>query len=191
MADDRGLDITQRIASQQLTASMDGVQGPEWLVLRRQPSDPTTPATLFRYLTDPALLAQWSPIVPNRPLTSVGPASSREHPGDPEVAADVVSVITGQEVRHRWNPDVLRWRIIDGGSVVADGCRLKLEMQLERPEFASLYAAGWHVCLGVLDALLAGEKQERIVGNDAMAHGWRELRARYCEQLPGQSDEGL
>lgn len=185
------MDISARIEKLRLTAAMDGPRGPEWLVLRWTPSTTTSKSTLFRYLTEPDLLALWSPIVPDRPLTAVGTAVARESPDAPTSTAYVVSVVPGQEVTHRWGRDTLRWRLIDGGVIESDGCRLKLEQELERPEYASKYAAGWHVCLAVLDALLAGEKQERIVGADALDHGWRELRRTYWEQLPGQSDQDL
>lgn len=184
-------DIRERIKGLKLTAAMDGPRGPEWLVMRWTPSAPTTPSSLFRYLTQPDLLKLWSPVVPDRPLTLVGPATSREAPGAAPVPADVTSVITDQEVTHRWGQDLIRWRIIAGGTVEADGCRLKIEQELERPEFASMYAAGWQVCLGVLDALLTGQDQERIVGEDALDYGWRELRRAYWASLPRQSDEGL
>lgn len=185
------MDIRERISGLSLTAAMDGPRGPEWLVLRWTPSARVAPATLFRYLTEPDLLAQWSPIVPDRPLTSVGPATSHETPGGPPASADVTSVITNQEVTHRWGQELIRWRIISAGNLEADRCRLKIEQELQRPELASIFAAGWHVCLGVLDALLAGEEQGRIVGSDALEYGWRNLRRQYWESLPGQSDEDL
>ena len=59
-------------------------------------------------------------------------------------------------------------------------------MTLARPEYASYYAAGWQVCLAVLQALLEGEEQERTVGEDAMRHGWVELQEHYFHALPAQ-----
>ena len=47
---------------------------------------------LWPWLTDPDRLGQWSPIVPNRALDSVGPREVRENPGDDPVTGDVVSV---------------------------------------------------------------------------------------------------
>lgn len=182
--------INERIQNLQLTAAMDGPRGPEWLVLRWEPSSTIKAPELFKYLTEPELLVKWSPVVPNRPLTSTGSATSREHSHSQEVAADVVSVIPPQEVTHRWGKDRLRWRIITGGTA-SEGARLKLEMELAQPEFASYYAAGWHICLAVLDAVLAGESQERIVGEAAFEYGWKELQKMYWAQLPGQSDEQI
>jgi hypothetical protein len=45
-------------------------------------------------------------------------------------------------------------------------------------------AAGWHICLDVLDHVLAGEAIERIVGMAAMQfEGWQRLNAEYAKQF--------
>jgi hypothetical protein len=45
-------------------------------------------------------------------------------------------------------------------------------------------AAGWHVCLDVLDRQLAGHPIGRIVGADAMKFGgWQRLHAEYATQF--------
>lgn len=134
-----------------------------------------TGARIWEHLTDPALLATWSPIVPERPLTEVGPALSRENPGDDPVAVDVLATAGDHALSHRWGDDVLEWLI--------DEARLTLLMRLADPKLAPTYLAGWQVCLAVLDARLDGEDQARIVGHDAMDHGWQALRDRYAEEL--------
>ncbi|MDO5661604.1 MAG: hypothetical protein Q4G40_02815, partial [Brachybacterium sp.] len=108
-------------------------------------------------------------------LTTVGPALSRERPEDDPVAADVLAVEAGRSLAHRWGEDVVEW--------VLDGSHLTVTMRLAAPEYASMYLAGWQVCLAVLVARLEGVGQGRIVGHDAMDHGWEELRARWTEQL--------
>jgi hypothetical protein len=41
-------------------------------------------------------------------------------------------------------------------------------------------AAGWHICLDVLDRLLAGDRIGRMVGPEAMKFGgWQRLNAEY------------
>jgi hypothetical protein len=42
-------------------------------------------------------------------------------------------------------------------------------------------AAGWHICVGVLQHLLDGAPVGVIRGQDAMEHGWEQLRAAYAE----------
>lgn len=130
---------------------------------------------IWAHLTDPALLATWSPIVPERPLTEVGPMLSREHPEADPVVTDVLATAGAHALTHRWGDDVLEWLI--------DEARLTLLMKLAAPQYAPTYLAGWQVCLGVLDARLEGIEQERIVGRDALDHGWEQLRNRYAQQL--------
>lgn len=134
-----------------------------------------TAEQIWAHLTDPELLATWSPIVPEHPLTEVGPVLARENPGEDPVAADVLATAGDHALSHRWGDDVLEWLI--------DEARLTLMMRLAGPAHAPTYLAGWQVCLAVLDARLDGEEQERIVGRDALEHGWEELRSRYAEEL--------
>ncbi|ATG53420.1 hypothetical protein CFK41_00490 [Brachybacterium ginsengisoli] len=143
-----------------------------------------TGAQIWEHLTDPELLATWSPIVPERPLTDVGPVLARENPGDDPVSADVLATAGDHALSHRWGDDLLEWLV--------DEARLTLQMNLAEPRYAPTYLAGWQVCLAVLDARLDGEDQERIVGMDALEHGWRELRDRYAEELdlPDQPEVG-
>lgn len=129
---------------------------------------------IWEHLTEPARLVTWSPVVPDRPLTSVGPALSREHPDEEPVAADVLEVAAPTLLTHRWGEDTLKWRI--------DGTTLELTMRLSAPEHAPMYLAGWQVCLAVLASRLQGHDQPRIVGYDAMEHGWEELRAYYASR---------
>ena len=67
----------------------------------RQPAE-----KLWPWLTDPDRLRQWSPIVPDRALDSVGPREVRENPDDEPVTGDVVSVDPPHELVHRWGDDV-------------------------------------------------------------------------------------
>ena len=130
---------------------------------------------LWQAITDPAQLARWSPVVPDRPLTPIGPALSRENPEADPVAADVLALAGEHAVTHRWGDATLGW-VIDEGQV-------DLQVALPEVEQAQFFAAGWQVCLAVLDAQLSGEEQERIVGMDAMDHGWEELRSRYAREF--------
>ncbi|MGY5766014.1 hypothetical protein ACXET9_12525 [Brachybacterium sp. DNPG3] len=130
---------------------------------------------LWRALTDPEQLARWSPVVPDRPLTTVGPALARENPDDEPVAADVLAVAGEHAVTHRWGDATVGWMIEEG--------RLDLQVGLPRLEDAQYFAAGWQVCLAVLDAQLQGIEQERIVGRDALDHGWEELRRGFAEEF--------
>jgi hypothetical protein len=50
--------------------------------------------------------------------------------------------------------------------------------------FIAMGAAGWHICLDVLDHFLGGAPIGRIVAGDAMKfEGWQRLNAEYAKQF--------
>ena len=130
---------------------------------------------LWDYVTDPELLRTWSPVVPEKPLTEVGPNTSRETPDAEPVDAEVIAAVYLVAIAHRWGDVELHWSMEPG--------RLNLQTTLPSCEDAPKIAAGWHICFAVLDALLSGEDQPRIVGEDALNHGFEELRRSYEETL--------
>ncbi|MDQ1560679.1 MAG: hypothetical protein QOE85_20, partial [Actinomycetota bacterium] len=48
---------------------------------------------------------------------------------------------------------------------------------------ASAVAAGWHLCLEVADAVLAGKPTAPVRGSEALKHGWQDLNERYAAAL--------
>ena len=49
---------------------------------------------------------------------------------------------------------------------------------------AAMNAAGWHVCLDVLEAVAERRGPvARVVGQDAAGHGWEALRDNYADAL--------
>ena len=79
-----------------------------------------------------------------------------------------------------WGGQELRWELAPRGS---GGTRLTLWHNIDR-RFISMGAAGWHLCLDVMERLVAGEPIGRIVGPDAMKlGGWQRLNAEYAAQL--------
>lgn len=162
-------DIDQRIAD--LPVAVDVTE--DAVILEVDLSG--TAEQIWAHVTDPELLATWSPIVPERPLTEVGPVLSRESPDADPVTTDVLATAGDHALSHRWGEDVLEWLV--------DEARLTLMMKVAARQYAPTYLAGWQVCLAVLDARLEGLDQARIVGREALEHGWEELRARYAEEL--------
>ncbi|WP_454295013.1 SRPBCC domain-containing protein [Salana multivorans] len=159
--------------------------GPEWtLVMRR--TFPHAPERVWRMLTQPTLLARWSPVVPDRPLDEPGPATCRENPGDEAINAEVLIADPPRKLVHRWGPEVLEWTI----TADAEGSRLELRQALGDPGPASRYAAGWRVCLGRLAAEQEGVERERVVGERAWAYGCRELIEHYQRTLGAPDDDG-
>src|SRR5262245_59434325 len=131
---------------------------------------------VWPYLTEPGLLARWSPVVPDRALASVGPAASREAPGQDPVDAEVLLSDPPRELVHRWGGHLLRWTL----APTPTGSRLTLEHTFDEPSGHGSYGAGWHLCLAVLVLVLDGHRVERVVGRRALDYGWAELNDRYA-----------
>lgn len=164
------MDIRQRILALNIAGRIDSEVEPPQLRMNFM-TDGADQQTVWSYVTEPELLAAWSPKVPDRPLTSVGPAEARENPEDAPFSVEVLAVDPGKQVTHRWGDDLITWTIT--------GDRIDFAIVLRELNAAAMYAAGWQVCFGVLAALLQGEQQPRIVGEDAFRVGWQELKERY------------
>ena len=132
-------------------------------------------------LTDPAQLEQWAPFNADRDLAGTGPATltmvSREE--SMEMSASVTHAEPPRLLEYTWGPDLLVWRL----EAIDDGTRLTLRHTVADRELGPKVAAGWHICLAVADGMLAGAPIGRIVGEDAMDHGWQELHDEYAERL--------
>jgi len=81
---------------------------------------------------------------------------------------------------HRVGCDLVRWR----RSPTETGCRLTLEQTMRERNHAAMNAAGWHLCLDVLDDMADGVNRSRLEGQDAAAYGWEALRDKYSD-VPG------
>ena len=78
-----------------------------------------------------------------------------------------------------WGGQDIRWQL----EPLSGGTRLTLWHNIDR-RFIAMGAAGWHICLDVLDRLLDGDRMGRIVGMDAMKFdGWQRLNAEYAQQF--------
>jgi hypothetical protein len=78
-----------------------------------------------------------------------------------------------------WGGQDIRWEL----EPLASGTRLTLWHNIDR-RFIAMGAAGWHVCLDVLDRLLGDQPIGRIVGQEAMQFGgWQRLHVEYAQQF--------
>ena len=137
---------------------------------------------LWLMITDPAKLARWSPIVPDRPMSTPGPAFSRENPEDVPVDAEVLVADVPGLLIHRWGADLLRWTLTPDG----DGTVLELRQTTGESTAAVMLAAGWQICLARL-AAEDGTERERPTGQRAMSYGWQELHDEYRSRLSEQA----
>jgi uncharacterized protein YndB with AHSA1/START domain len=155
-------------------------EGETWtLVLVRELRH--APAMVWQALTDPAQLAEWAPFDADRNLGVEGTAMlTTVGAPKPHVTETTVKRADAPKLlEFSWGGGDLRWEL----EPLAGGTRLTLSANINRG-FIAWGAAGWHVCLDVLDRLLAGEPIGRIAGPETMKlEGWQRLSAEYAKQF--------
>jgi uncharacterized protein YndB with AHSA1/START domain len=145
-----------------------------------------SPEKVWRALTDSAHLREWAPFEADGSLGTVGTTVKLNTVGapTPQVTETTVARAEAPKVlEYNWGGFNIRWELeaSDGGT------RLTLSTNIDR-RFISMGAAGWHICIDVLDRLLAGQPIGRIVGPEAMKFGgWRRLNAEYAKQFGMES----
>jgi uncharacterized protein YndB with AHSA1/START domain len=137
------------------------------------------PAKVWDALTDPAQLREWAPFDVDRSLATPGPVKLSTTGAPQVLETRVTRADAPRLLEYDWGGQALRWELEPLGS----GTRLTLWHGIDR-RYIAMGAAGWHVCLDVLDRSLAGEPIGRIVAGDALAHpGWQRLHAEYARQF--------
>jgi uncharacterized protein YndB with AHSA1/START domain len=159
--------------------------GENWtLVLVRELHHP--PEKVWEALTDPAQLREWAPFDSSANLGKVGTTASLTTVGAPSPHVTETTVTQADAPRslaYNWGGFDMRWNLEPRGN----GTRLTLWTNIDR-RFISMGAAGWHICLDVLDHLLDGDPLGRIVGPDALKFGgWQKLNAEYAKQFSGET----
>jgi uncharacterized protein YndB with AHSA1/START domain len=153
--------------------------GDKWtLVLTRELRHP--PAKVWQALTKPAELSEWAPFDADRSLAAVGPVKLSTV-GTPKPIVSETRVTRADAPRmleYQWGGNDLRWQLEPVGA----GTRLTLWHGIDR-RFIAMGAAGWHICLDVLDRLVAGEPLGRIVAGNAMGFDWPRLNTEYAAQF--------
>jgi uncharacterized protein YndB with AHSA1/START domain len=153
--------------------------GDKWtLVLVRELRHP--PEKVWQALTDPASLREWAPYDADRSLETVGPVKlTTVGTPTPQISETRVTRAEAPKVlEYRWGENDMRWQL----EPVGDGTRLTLWHAIDR-NFVSMGAAGWHICIDVLDRLLGGDPIGRIVAGEAMKFGWPRLNAEYAKHF--------
>ena len=155
--------------------------GDNWtLILVRDLRHP--PEKVWQALTDPAQLRQWAPFDPDGSLATAGAAVklTTVRATSPRVTKSKVKRADPPKVlEYDWDGRDIRWELEAHGG----GTRLTLRAQIDR-RFISMGAAGWHICIDVLDHLLIGAPIARMVGIETMKFsGWQRLNAEYAKQF--------
>src|SRR5438128_330198 len=174
----------QQYAPGSATAAHVEKNGEQWtLVLVRELRHP--PAKVWKALTEPEELREWAPFDSDRNLGAVGTAKLTTV-GAPTPLVSESQVKRADPPRlleFNWGGQDIRWQLEPSGS---GGTRLTLWHNIDR-RFIAMGAAGWHICLDVMERLLAGHPIGRIVGGDAMQFdGWQRLNAEYAKQFGAQ-----
>jgi len=158
--------------------------GETWtLVLVRDLRHP--PAKVWTALTDPEHLREWAPFDSDRNLGTTGTANLTTvgAPAQHVTETRVKRADAPRLLEFSWGGQDIRWELepLDGGT------RLTLWHNIDR-RFIAMGAAGWHLCLDVLDRSLAGHPIGRIVGPDAMNFpGFQRLHAEYAKQFGAET----
>ncbi|HEX3471723.1 MAG TPA: SRPBCC domain-containing protein [Silvibacterium sp.] len=133
------------------------------------------PAMVWESLIDPVQLREWAPFEVDRRLDTTGAAVNLTWVGTANVSE--ATVIRADAPRMLEYGD-MRWEL----EPLGNGTRLTLWHSIDR-RFISWGAAGWHICIDVLERLLAGEAIGLIAGAAAMNFGWQRLVTEYAKQF--------
>jgi len=141
-----------------------------------------SPEKVWRALTDPAQLREWAPFDADGNMGIAGSAVKLSTVGTPSPMISETKIKRAVEpniLEYSWGDGDLRWELEDFGG----GTRLTLWHNIDR-RYISMGAAGWHICLDVMDHALSGTPLGRIVGPEAMKfEGWQRLNADYAKQF--------
>lgn len=163
------------------TAEMHQQPGEQWkLVLTRELRH--APEKVWKALTDPAHLREWAPFDADGNLGTTGATVMLTTVGAPKQYVSETKITRAEPpklLEYNWGGGDVRWELEPLGA----GTRLTLWAQIDR-RFIAMGAAGWHVCLDVLDHFLGDEPLGRIVAQDAMQFdGWQRLHAEYSQKF--------
>jgi uncharacterized protein YndB with AHSA1/START domain len=156
-------------------------EGERWrLVLVRTLRHP--PVLVWEALTEPEHLREWAPFDASGSLATQGATVSLTTVGAPAAQVSEAQVTRAEAPRvleYAWGGQQIRWEL----AAIGEGTRLTLWHSIDR-RYIAMGAAGWHVCLDVLEHALDGDRIGRIVGADALAfEGWQRLHAEYSAQF--------
>jgi uncharacterized protein YndB with AHSA1/START domain len=140
------------------------------------------PEKVWQALTDPAHLREWAPFDADGSLGTAGATVKLTTVGAPTPQVSETRVTRADAPRmleYNWGGFDVRWEL----EATNGGTRLTLWTTIGQ-RFISMGAAGWHICLDVLDHFLSGTPVGRIVGRDAVRFGgWQRLNAEYARQF--------
>ena len=155
--------------------------GEEWtLVVVRELAHPVE--RVWEAITAPEHLREWAPFDADRNLASVGAATlTTVNTPAPQVSASRVTRVEALKLLQLdWGGQQMRWEL---EALAGNRTRLTLWHGIDR-RYIAMGAAGWHVCLDVLERSLGGQPIGRLAGPVVMKlEGWQRLHRDYAKQL--------
>jgi uncharacterized protein YndB with AHSA1/START domain len=141
-----------------------------------------SPELVWQALTDPAHLREWAPFDADGSLGTAGTTVKLSTVGAPAPQVSETTVTRAEApklLEYNWGGGELRWEL----EPLAGGTRLTLWHEIDR-RFIAMGAAGWHICVDVLQHLLEGSPIGRMAGMGVMKFGgWQRLHGEYAQQF--------
>lgn len=154
--------------------------GDDWtLVLTRELRH--SPEKVWDALTDPNQLREWAPFDASRNLGSTGTVQlTTVGAPQPHVTENEITRAEAPNLlEYNWGDNTTRWEL----EAMGQGTRLTLWAKIDR-RYIAMGAAGWHICLDVMDHLLDGEPIGRMAGMEVMKfEGWQRLHTEYAKDF--------
>jgi uncharacterized protein YndB with AHSA1/START domain len=155
--------------------------GDKWtLVLVREMRH--SPEKVWQALTDPAQLREWAPFDADRSMGAAGATVKLTTVGAPAPHVTETTVTKAEApklLEFNWGGGDVRWELEPAGG----GTRLTLWANINR-NYIAMGAAGWHICLDVLDRLMGGAPIGRMAGMGVTQFGgWQRLVGEYAKEF--------
>lgn len=156
-------------------------EGENWtLVLVREFHH--SPEKVWQALTDPQHLHEWAPFDANASLGKTGATVTLTTFGAPQeniVETTIARADAPKLLEYSWGGGDMRWELEPQGN----GTRLTLLAKINR-NYVAMGAAGWQICLDVLDLHLEGTPIGRMAGMETMKfEGWQRLNGEYMQRF--------
>jgi uncharacterized protein YndB with AHSA1/START domain len=128
---------------------------------------------VWRAVTDPAELGHWFPSGVSGDMTPGGRLTFDFPDGDMTLDGEVLELDPPRRVAFTFGDDVLRIEL----DPADEGCVLRFTCLFDDAERASRDAAGWHVCLDLLEQHLGGTATQTPTSE--ATPDWRALYEEY------------
>ncbi len=132
--------------------TLSTVDGRHQLRLERRLAHPVE--RVWPAITEPAQLSRWFPAQVELELRRGATVRYSMDPYQPDQEGTVLEVDPPRLLVMTWADNVLRLELEPDG----DGCRLLFTQTFDDLAGAASFASGWDVCLGILEARLAGDE---------------------------------